>query len=240
MGECFLVQKGSSIVSDTQFAIIAVTYPEGSTCTCTNGATTFTDSNTNGQVVFNIPSTGTWTVSCTDLTNTAKTKSKSVSITAEGQYEEVKLSYQLVLIAPNTAAIADGYTLENLSIMTDGTYGSYITFKDGSTAGESGYISPTIDLTNYNTLRVKFCLTGDAYNSASYGTVGVYKTLPSYSAIDPVAGFSAGQGVGQGYEYWGLKNATEITIDISALSGEYYFSGFSNGWGATIFYAIFE
>lgn len=76
------------------FAAIGVTYPEGSVCTCTNGTKTMEAGNTNGQWVFAIPEEGTWTVTATLGTNT---KSQSVSIITEGQWESVVLSYQLVL-----------------------------------------------------------------------------------------------------------------------------------------------
>ena len=173
------------------FAAIGVTYPAGSTLTCTNGTKTLTAKTTSGQWVFAIPETGTWTVTATDGINT---KSQSVSITKEGQFESVELSYQLILIAPTTAAIATGYNLENKSVTTNPTYGNYIQFGAGSTAGVGGYINPTIDLTNYNTLRLKACLTGTASSGTSYGTIGVYKTLPTYSAPNPVAGIYMGYG----------------------------------------------
>lgn len=76
------------------FAAIAVTYPAGSTLTCTNGTKTLTAETTDGKHIFAIPETGTWTVTATDGTNT---KSQSVSITTEGQLESVTLSYQLIL-----------------------------------------------------------------------------------------------------------------------------------------------
>lgn len=43
------------------YAVIGVTYPSGSTCTCTNGAKTLTAKDTTGRARFVIPSAGTWT-----------------------------------------------------------------------------------------------------------------------------------------------------------------------------------
>lgn len=71
------------------FAVIAVTYPEGSVCTCTNGTKTLKARDTSGKALFNVP-LGEWTVSCTDG---AETASKTVSITTEGQSESITLSY---------------------------------------------------------------------------------------------------------------------------------------------------
>ena len=76
------------------FALISVTYPDGSTCTCTDGTKTLTLKGTSGQGIFIIPYAGTWTVTATDGTNT---KSESVEITSEGQSLSVMLLYELVL-----------------------------------------------------------------------------------------------------------------------------------------------
>ena len=75
------------------YAIIAVTYPEGSVCTCTNGTKTLKARDTSGKALFNV-TVGEWTVSCTDGSSTV---SKSVTITYEGQVESVSLSYLLWL-----------------------------------------------------------------------------------------------------------------------------------------------
>lgn len=78
------------------YAVIGVTYPSGSVCTCTNGTLTLTAKNTSGKAIFVIPSAGTWTVKAVSGSNTA---SKSVSITADGQVATVTLSYDLVLFS---------------------------------------------------------------------------------------------------------------------------------------------
>ena len=75
------------------FAVIAVTYPEGSVCTCSNGTKTLKARDTSGKALFNV-STGTWTVSCTDG---SRTRSTQVSITADGQNVSVTLKYQFWL-----------------------------------------------------------------------------------------------------------------------------------------------
>lgn len=89
MADAFIVRRGGGGASSDLFAAIGVTYSEGSTCTCTNGADTLAAKNTSGQWVFAIPEIGTWTVTTGD-------KSKSVSITKEGQCEVVNLA-ELVL-----------------------------------------------------------------------------------------------------------------------------------------------
>ena len=76
------------------YAVIGVTYPSGSTCTCTNGSKTLTAKDTSGKALFVIPYAGTWTVKAVSGSNTA---SKAVSITTDGQVATVALSFTLVL-----------------------------------------------------------------------------------------------------------------------------------------------
>ena len=76
------------------YAVIGVTYPAGSTCTCTNGSKTLKVKDTSGKAIFVIPSAGTWTVTAV---SGSKSTSKTVSITAEGQFETVTLMFELIL-----------------------------------------------------------------------------------------------------------------------------------------------
>lgn len=75
---------GSKVV-----ASIAVTYPAGSTCTCTLGSKVLTAKDTSGKWVFGLPSTGSWVVKATDGTDTA---TQTVTVTS-GQTVSVTLSY---------------------------------------------------------------------------------------------------------------------------------------------------
>ena len=61
MGEAFIVRRGRGV----PYAIIGVTYPAGSVCTCADGTRTLTARDTSGKAVFVIPSAGTWTVTAT-------------------------------------------------------------------------------------------------------------------------------------------------------------------------------
>lgn len=77
-------------------SIIAVTYPEGSVCTCSNGTKTLKAKDTSGKALFNV-TVGEWTVKAED-TATGKSKSANVSITEEGQSKSVTLKYSLDII----------------------------------------------------------------------------------------------------------------------------------------------
>ena len=69
-------------------ATINITYPAGSTCTCSDGTTTLSAPDTSGTWVCIVPNVGTWTVSCTDGT---KSKSADAAITTDGQSVSVAL-----------------------------------------------------------------------------------------------------------------------------------------------------
>ena len=87
----YIYQEGHWIqFSRTFAATITVTYPSGSTCTCSDGTTTLTAADTSGSYTFTVPNAGTWTVTCTDGSNTA---TESVSITKDGQSNTVSLAY---------------------------------------------------------------------------------------------------------------------------------------------------
>lgn len=84
------------------FAVIGVTYPAGSTCTCTSGETTLTAEDTSGNAMFIIPEAGMWTVKAVSGNQSV---GKAISITAAGQVEAITLIFETVLFdgADNTA-----------------------------------------------------------------------------------------------------------------------------------------
>ena len=86
--------KGAWVkISSEKPITITVSYPSGSTCTCSDGTTTLKASGTSGSWSFTIPNLGTWTVTCS---NGIESATATVSITAEGQTESVILSYNQI------------------------------------------------------------------------------------------------------------------------------------------------
>ena len=223
-------KKGEKITGTFEaadpYAIIGVTYPAGSVCTCADGTRTLTAKDTSGKAVFVIPSAGTWTVTAT---KGSQTKSAAVEITAEGQVKTVEINFELILFDGSTGTVASGYSWLGHDILHDNSYGYYIVFY-GYGGGTAGNISPMIDVSNYSTLKIKACLVGSAMVGTGYGAIGLYKTLPDWTAasVAPIAGIQIG--AGQSSQPAGLSAAQEYTVDISALSGEYYFAGVSKGW----------
>lgn len=106
---------------DDTYAFIVVTYPAGSTCTASDGTTTLTAPDASGSCVYKVQNAGTWTVSCTDGTDTA---SATVNITTEGQSESVALRYSLyiikdgvILIQPQMGLAATVLTQESEDVL---------------------------------------------------------------------------------------------------------------------------
>ena len=176
------------------FAIIAVTYPAGSTCTCTNGTKTLTTKDTSGKVLFNVPSAGTWVVSCT---NGTKTASKSVSITAEGQAESISFVKEY-LFSESDGNLATWVVDSNATVT-----GSYIQLNDGQAINLH---CKKVDLTNWTTLYIESQkISGGAWTQA-------------YIAPQATTTMSSNTGLNFG------TSATRTTeaLDVSAYTGEYY------------------
>lgn len=205
------------------FAVIAVTYPAGSVCTCTNGTKTLKAPDTGGKALFNVKA-GTWTVTATDGTDTA---SKAVDISAEGQNEIVTLSYlvyyynegdQCTEVTGGWIKTGTGGTLTfNPAFMTL-VANSYQNLTDASTVN-------TVDLTDIKTLcfSVKSATT---YGTQGYPRVGIAtKNNPSSSNA---SGWAASKTLSASSSF------QIVRIDVSSLNGNYYivFGGVNGDSGA--------
>lgn len=71
-------------------ASIEVTYPAGSTCTCVNGDTFLEATDKSGSFTFSVNAPGVWKVK---ITNDEDVNEKSVTITDDGQQEQITLAY---------------------------------------------------------------------------------------------------------------------------------------------------
>lgn len=88
------------------YAAIVVTYPEGATCTATNGSKTLEPIGTTTTTFFVLPCAGEWTVSCTNSGGT-ETVSKSTEITYEGQVATLDLNFRLYIVKDNQLTNTD-------------------------------------------------------------------------------------------------------------------------------------
>lgn len=201
MGEAFITRRGGGI----PYAIIGVTYPAGSVCTCTNGAKTLTSKDTTGKAMFVIPSAGTWTVKAVKGGQSA---SKAVSITAEGQVATVELAYDYVIFSNETglnSAFSDGGGGATVNVVTISSGEKVLIFPNGGGDNRMAYIKPAVDLTNYKTLKISGAAGANRW-------FGVWNQVPNSYHNGVVAQVTMG-----------LSDTPVLyTIDVSSLSGSYY------------------
>lgn len=195
------------------FAVISVTYPAGSVCTCTKGTKSYTAKDTSGRALFAVPEAGDWTVSCTDGTKTA---SSTVSITAEGQTKNVDLQYTLYIFKAGEGAKVEYYaghgSLASIAVGTDKITMSY--------SGNTGEVESCFraknkyNLTNYATLYLD--LKNSKALSGQY-RLGVYISTTAYTWTD----INRDPSTSKGYPAVTSTRKT-YSLDISKMQGEYY------------------
>lgn len=210
MGECFITRRGGG--SGKLFAAIGVTYPVGSAVTCTNGTKTLTAKTTSGQWVFAIPEAGTWTVTATDGTSS---KSESVSITKEGQWESVELSYRYYLFKEGSGA-QNGFTFNAVDTGLFSVSASKIVFSDNNALYNSVWATPTLNLSKYSTLKFELQC-GNRWDSDRYVTVGVGRNAPSGSSGNVNPGDWTAK-TGNIYE----TTRAVYSVDVSTLTSALY------------------
>lgn len=200
-GEVFLMGSG---FASKPYAVIGVTYPSGSTCTCTNGSKTLTAKGTGGKAIFVIPSAGTWTVKAV---SGSKSTSKTVSITAEGQVETVTLMFETILFdGGDNTGVTGGWTYT----ITDNGYGDDSVRGDNLTVGTTLYWLPGRGWNAGGT---------DQKNRSGYARTKKKIDVTNYSAITAVSKHKAGH-LTVGNASVALKVGT-VSLDISALTGSY-------------------
>ena len=177
-------------------ATINITYPAGSTCTCSDGTTTLSAPDTSGTWTCIVPNAGTWTVTSTDGD---KSKSADVVITTDGQTESVTLLYITYLFK-------DGETYDSLTGGWQGTVNTekqalQLTANAGKTA--SVWTQNKVDLTDYSSVSVK-----------TDSNVFIGLSIIIASAIGSTSGQVATANI-SGTE-------SELSLDISAITGEYF------------------
>lgn len=146
-------------------ATINITYPAGSTCTCSDGTTTLSAPDTSGTWACIVPNAGTWTVTSTSGT---ETDSKAATITTDGQSVSVALSYFLWLYKDGDTcdAVSGGWSSP---VWGHEDFSKVVTFNESSMqistevfGGSIGYghafTKSVIDLSEISTL--KFRITG--------------------------------------------------------------------------------
>lgn len=200
-------------------ATISVTYPAGSTCTCTDGITTFTASDTSGNYDFVVPNTGDWTLTATDGD---KTVTHVISITSNGQAENVGIAYKQYLYKNGNqyTDITGGWGVNThpggCNITESG-----IEFHDTlqTLAGSVVFTNNTIDVTTYNKAIIKFRLAEIGYQVGGYVTVGL-KTDPVVDYVPELVCSATTTYTTATLPVLPLDHTLEV--DISAVTGLQY------------------
>lgn len=196
-------------------AVIAVIYPKGSICSCSNGTRTLKAKGTSGKALFNV-TVGEWTVTAMDG---SQTTSNTVSITAEGQIINVELKYisWLYKDGDECVNVTGGWVKTYQSGLAVGTFEkaeTYLYYKSGANQTADGVTKNKIDVTNFNELVVELA-------DASF-TTGVqlsYCDVCLTNSVDPLGDIIA--------VVYTTDNS--VTLDISGISG-YYYVGVSTGF----------
>lgn len=169
------------------FAVIGVTYPAGSVCTCTKGTKTYKAKNTSGRALFAVPEVGDWTVSCTDGTQTAST---TATVSAEGEAVSVKLAYDLRLFdnGDECAGVTGGWTNAGYTYssmlpappeISDGRIQLY-----GKSGGNTGIgTAQSIDLAGYS----KLVIDRDVLSTNGTNSAGQLWLLPGKNVVNSQA-----------------------------------------------------
>lgn len=206
----YIYKSGSWVQFSSEFAAtIAVTYPSGSTLTCTDGTTTLKATTTTGSYTFTVPNTGTWTVSCTDGTDTA---TDTVEITADGQSESVELSYSLH-ISPATYEYSVYNKLYGKASVSDETIKISYT-EDGANSECVVTFKNAIDVTKYSTLQATANITKIS-DTAGNGrlTLGVASSKPSsYNEPSAIASVNAARSTG----------TQTLTVSLDSVNKDVY------------------
>lgn len=217
-GNIYVSSGGGKLKTLT--ALIKATYPEGSTCTCSNGKKTLRAKGKSGTALFNVEP-GTWTVTATNGTESA---SQTVEITAAGQSVSVELSYGLLLYNKGNENIVmtGGWEFFNPSTfsMGEGIKGATAITMKGVGAGATIAATPAnkIDLTNCNTITVNVTEATSLFNDDNFIFVSSVKGSTTLSKMEASKA---------------VTTAGIYSLDISAITGSFYvgvtMSGGSSG-----------
>ena len=211
-----MVGGGGGGGSDT-YAFIVVTYPAGSTCTATDGTTTLTAPDTSGNWVCKVPNAGTWTVFCTNGTDTAST---TVVISTEGQSVSVTLSYWdggLYVNGDEYTGITGGWVASPIGTITN--TGSTLSLLRGATGDIAyGNTDNAINLGGFSTLKFT-------------GYLNANPSIPSNYRFG-LATSKDGEWVVYGQIPYNTSTPQTVSIDISVLDRTVpYYVRFSNAAG---------
>lgn len=185
---------------------ISVTYPEGSTCTCSNGTKTLRAKDTTGNALFLLPEVGAWNVLITDGSHS---KTNSVEVGICGAYT-VKIGYEknvfydgVLATEVGTLVHISGDTASQTSSEWEITSDNLLHIRANASQGSGnsvfkGFTNP-VDFLGYSSLKIRVKGTG----TVGYGSSNASSFTVSESVTDN-------------------DNYKDVTFDISGRQSEYY------------------
>jgi len=213
----------SNSASGRIFAAIGVTYPAGAELTCSDGEITLRANAGLSRWIFALPRAGSWTLS---LSNGTDSKSQTVEITAQGQFEDITLSYGLVLY--EAGSFATGYSAlskdDNSSASSVTNQSDYMLWECGTNAYCMFYISPKLSCAGYKTLSISL---SNASMTIDSDEAGKGKWGLSTSTDVEGGGFVASQSFSK------FSGSKTLSLDVSALSDTAYYVALQFGTPAT-------
>ncbi len=199
-------------------ATIAITYPAGSVCTCSKDSTTFTAPDTSGLWTCTVPSTGTWTVSCTDGTDSV---SKTVDITTDRQSASVELLYAYILYDAAKNIKTGGWTDKGYGNHTVTWGDTELIIHSRPDAGPSvawdanAYVyTSDLDLTDYSTAEITVTEATGSWKSYTAGYwVGITNGAPGITDKANAADYPNNQVASTEFSEAGV-----VEIDITSVT----------------------
>ena len=163
-------------------ATINITYPAGSTCTCSDGTTTLSAPDTSGTWACIVPNAGTWTVSITDGEKHANT---SVVISTNGQTQNIELSYRVLLYQAGDTSDKWQYepmyistSYKNATAPTVNVESDSMTVTQPTYANGCAYVyTSEIDMTTLDTLSFDGTLSTHMTNLADAACLCIWTSL---------------------------------------------------------------
>lgn len=227
MSEGIITRHGGGGVKEP-FAVINVTYPIGSICTCTDGVKTFTAKDTSGKWIFIIPYAATWTVTATDGSSTA---TKAVEITTDRQSEAMELSYRYYIFLEGQGAVVPmscQYSVNGGGSIASDKISTW--YSGGGAGGNTGvFATDKINLSNYN------AIVFESTCSQYYATTDPKwrRTVGAFASADYYGNSSSAVA----HKFVPNSSARQFySVDISSITGEYYIG--TNGIGGGAIYNL--
>lgn len=232
MSESLIVRRGG--VNKDLFAIISVTYPAGSTCTCSDGTTTLTAKDTSGYALFNVKA-GTYTVECHTSDN-SKSKSTSVTVTESdmGKTKSVTLSYDVTYIFKSGVGFSSGCYAHRLTENGDFSRKDYLVWATSRQLdyGNVFQFTPAIDMSKFNTIYIELACTSRYNSSGAYrptlAATAKFRVDESVSTWSSLQKYAIAQGTYNTSRY-------VLSLDISSVSSSAYILFAATGLSGNIY-----